>query len=104
MVRTDLPPPQIAVQAAHAVVELARSGHIPPDGEHPHLILCQVDDESALLSFAHSLRARGIRFAIWAEPDRCNESTAIAAGPVFGADRRHFRGLPLLAFPERTIP
>jgi hypothetical protein len=98
VVRQDLPLVHQAVQAAHACVEAGRSGLIPEDIEHPHLIICRVADESALRLFALSLQARGIRCALFCEPDRENQATALCTEPVFGAQRGVFRSLSLLSF------
>ena len=84
--RRDLPPAQIAVQAAHAAVEAARL-FLTPECPHPHLVLCRVSSESDLLSAADRLDRRGVRFALFREPDRDDEATALATEPL-GPDRR----------------
>lgn len=94
LVRQDLSPPQQAVQALHAVIELSRLGKLPRDGNHPHLVLLGVLSEDALLSFADQLHYADIPYAVWTEPDRNDEATALAVPP--GASRKLFRKLPLL--------
>jgi hypothetical protein len=86
LVRRDLPPTQIAVQAVHAAVEAAR--HFLPSGHpHPHLVLCRVASERDLLSAADRLERCGVRFQLFREPDRTDEATALATEPL-GPDRR----------------
>lgn len=86
LVRRDLPAAQIAVQAAHAAIEAARL-FLPPELTHPHLVLCRVATESDLLRAADRLDRAGIRFALFREPDRNNEATALATEPLC-AERR----------------
>jgi hypothetical protein len=87
LVRTDLPPGQIAVQASHAAVEAARR-FLPPDSDHPHLVLCGVPSAARLLAAADYLFRRSVRHALFREPDRDNEPTALATEPLAGDRRR----------------
>jgi hypothetical protein len=87
LVRQDLPPVQIAVQAAHAAVEAARQ-FLLPDSDHPHLVLCAVASEVRLLAAADHLFRRGVRHALFREPDRGGEATALATEPLAGERRR----------------
>ncbi len=75
-------------EATHQFSALASS--------HPHLVVCAVADEHALLEADRILRARGIRCTVFREPDLGNRPTALAAEPVAGAARRPFRRFPLL--------
>lgn len=84
--RRDLPAAQIAVQAAHAAVEAARS-FLPAEHPHPHLVLCGVSRERDLLAAADRLDRAGIRFALFREPDRNDEVTALATEPLGPARR-----------------
>ncbi|MBN9122728.1 MAG: hypothetical protein J0I06_26885 [Planctomycetes bacterium] len=86
LVRRDLPAAQIAVQAAHAAVEAARS-FLPAEQPHPHFVLCRVASERELLAAADRLERAGIRFSLFCEPDRANEATALAT-EALRADRR----------------
>ena len=95
LVRKDLSPSQIAVQAIHAAIELARS-HLSPDEEHPHLVLCGVKSELQLFNALQRLQKAGIPHKPFFEADRDDELTAVAAGPVSGEDRQHFRRYNLL--------
>lgn len=106
MVRSDLSPPQQAVQACHAVAELARRGHFPSDGEHPHLVLCSVPDVRSLTAAADRLRARipDVPLAVWHEPDLNDEPTALAVRPVSGPARRHFSRYPLCTLSQKETP
>jgi hypothetical protein len=87
LVRTDLPPGQIAVQAIHAAIEATRR-FLPPDSEHPHLVLCGVPSAERLLAVADYLFRRSVRHTLFREPDRDNEPTALAAEPLAGERRR----------------
>lgn len=79
--RRDLPAAQIAVQAAHAAAEAARH-FLPPDRDHPHLVLCRVSSGDELLRAAHRLDRLGVRFTLFREPDRGGEATALATEPL----------------------
>ena len=74
------------MQAAHAAIEAARS-FLPAEHPHPHLVLCAVSRERDLLAAADRLERAGVRFALFREPDRDNEATALATEPL-GAERR----------------
>ena len=91
--RRDLPAAQIAVQAAHAAIEAARL-FLPTD--HPHLVLCRVASERELLAAADRLERAGIRFALFREPDRNNEATALATEPLCARRRRVLARYPCL--------
>ncbi len=102
LVRRDLTFPQQAVQAAHAAIEGCRAGLIPGnhDGDvthpHPHLVLCHVGSIPGLLRAAESLRAAGIRFQLFHEPDLGGAPTALATEPLRGEARAPLRRFPLL--------
>lgn len=87
---------QQAVQAAHAVFEVARSEHISHPIPHPHFVLCGVLNESELLRHCERLQFQGVPFSRFYEPDQNNELTAIATAPVFGKARKIFSSLSLL--------
>jgi hypothetical protein len=91
LVRTDLPPPQRAVQACHAVLEARH--FISEDDDHPHLVLCGVAD---LLALQEAVATIGQDHAVFIEADIGDEPTAAAFKPVRGPDRRPFRKLKLL--------
>jgi hypothetical protein len=84
------------VQAAHAAVEAARAGLIPPGGPHPHLVLCHVGSIHGLLRAADRLEHAGVRFQIFHEPDRDGAPTALATAPLRGEARAPCRRFPLL--------
>lgn len=94
--RRDLTPAQQAVQSIHAAIESARSGLISPTIPHPHLVYCGVKNELALQGYAEKLSSAGIALSCFYEPDRNNELTAIATGPIHGDQRRLFRNLQLI--------
>ena len=95
LVRKDLTPPQQAVQACHAVIELTKRGKLNLT-EHPHLVLCGVRDEPRLIREMERLQAAGVSLTPFYEPDRGSELTAVAAGPIEGAGRRIFRRYQLI--------
>lgn len=95
MVRKDLPQSQIVVQAAHAAIESARK-FLLAKTEHPHLVVCGVENEEELLKCEKHLDAKGILATIFHEEDRNNEATALASEPVFCEQRKIFRRYRLL--------
>jgi hypothetical protein len=94
-VRQDLPPPQQAIQAAHACIEAARS-FISPADEHPHLVLLAVADELQLARVLTRLLRLDVQCKPFHEPDLGHELTALATEPVRGARRRIFRNYQCL--------
>jgi hypothetical protein len=89
------------VQSCHAVAEAARH-FLPPDHDHPHLIVCGVRDEPALVHAARRLTALGVRFRLFLEPDAGGRATALATEPVCGPARRAFRRYQLLKPPSQA--
>ena len=88
--------PQQAVQAAHAAIEAARTGLIPRDGAHPHIVLCHVPSIPALMHAAGQLNRAGVRFQLSHEPDWDGVPTALATEPLRGEARAPLRRFPLL--------
>lgn len=97
LVRKDLTPEQITVQACHAAIEAAPL--IPPDLDHPHLVVCGVNSETHLEQAAYRLEKAGIRYRPFREADIDDQLTAIATEPIFGEDRRHFKKYNCLKMP-----
>lgn len=95
-VRTDLSHSQRAVQSAHAAVEVARRGHVPPSDPVPNLVMLGIASECELLLIAESLIPLDIPFVAFREPDMGDSLTAVATAPVSHAMRRHFRRYQLL--------
>ena len=91
----DLSPGQQLVQACHASYEAAQHFSTKVD-QVPNLIACGVPDEVALLHLLDTLLNHSLMVRAFREPDRNNELTALATAPVYGAQRRLFRRLPLL--------
>jgi hypothetical protein len=83
------------VQSCHAVAEAARH-FLLPEADHPHLVVCGVKNEPALLTAAGRLAALGIRLHLFREPDAGDEATALATEPLRGAARRALRRYQLL--------
>lgn len=96
LVRGDLPPPQRSVQAIHAAVEATRLGLIPPEIQHPHLVLCKARNEHDLLKQADYLSRCGIKYALFIEPDIGNQHTALATQPISGEQRRLLKKFQLV--------
>ena len=64
--------------------------------EHPHFVLTAVKNEQKLYQWLQKIENQGLECAIWHEPDKNNELTAIAIQPVFGEQRRFFNKLQLI--------
>jgi hypothetical protein len=95
-VRQDLPPTQIEVQSVHAALEASRQ-LLPPDSEHPHVVLCGVASEARLLAAADHLFRQSVRFTLFREPDRAGEATALATEALQGERRRSLNRFRCLA-------
>jgi len=89
------------VQAIHAAVDATRF-FLSPEADHPHLVLCAVPSQQRLLAAADFLCLNNIRFALFREPDRGNEATALATEPLSGAARRALKRFHCLH--DLTIP
>lgn len=100
LVRRDLSPEQITVQSCHAAIEAASL--IPPDLEHPHLVVCGVNNETQLEQAAARLEKAEILFREFREADIGDQLTAIATQPIFGEDRRHFKKYKCLKLRNNT--
>ena len=99
LIRKDLSPQQIAVQACHASIEIARN-YITPQEEHPSVIICEIKNEEKLFSLINYLKSHNIKFKEFREPDRGNELTAIATELLFGEERIPMKRFQLLKFKE----
>jgi hypothetical protein len=84
------------VQAVHAAIEAARAGLIPPDGQHPHVVVCEVGSIDSLLRAADRLSRSNIRHRLFFDPDLGCAPTALATEPMRGSLRALFRRFPLL--------
>jgi hypothetical protein len=93
-VRRDLPIPQIAVQACHALIEARH--FLEPDQVHPHLVLCGLKKEQDLNKVALHLSSSGIRYRAYAEDDMADQLTAIATEPIVGERRLALKKYQLL--------
>lgn len=87
--RHDLSAPQIAVQSSHAAIETAR--FIAPSLEHPHLVICGVENEEKLQRILEKLRAQGIICHPFYESDLGGSLTAFATDPIPEDQKRIFR-------------
>jgi hypothetical protein len=95
LVRKDLSPGQQVVQSCHAVAEAVSAFHAL-EQEHPHLIVCEVSDETALRRALGETQQCGIACRPFFEPDLGNQLTALATEPISRARGRRFRKLRLL--------
>lgn len=89
-VRRDLPPAQIAVQAAHAAMESARE-FLPVGMEHPNLVLLGIRDQRELERALRRTQSSGFKVVPFYEADRDDELTAFATQPIFEHQRSFFR-------------
>ena len=96
-------PDQICVQVAHACIESTKNK--PYIEEHPHLVICGVDNETKLNSAVTRLESLGVRLHKFREADINDQLTAIASEIIYDTDRRHFRRYQLLKIkPEAQKP
>lgn len=103
LVRSDLSHSQQVVQTTHSCLESSRLGLIPHNIQHPHLVVCRVNDHAQLLKEAERCRYKGIRLTVFTEPDlpACQE-TAFCTEPIYGKDRRFFQRYQLLRSSEEV--
>lgn len=92
-VRQDLTRPQQAVQAAHAAIESTKRW--PYIGDHPHMVLIGVKNETKLRAALDKAKKHGILVAEFAEEDV--GMTAFATRPIIEDEERQiFRKYQLL--------
>jgi hypothetical protein len=86
-----------AVQAGHAAIAATQTFNPNPTRHpHPHLVLCAVADEVALVQAFEGLKAKGVQVLAWHEDDMGNQLTAVATAPLAGAGRKALRKYKLL--------
>ncbi len=93
--RSDIPPPHLSVQIAHAAVA-ATFAFGEPDRTHPNLVVCTVANEAELDALFNRLKEKGVRCCEWREEDMGKQLTAIATAPLRGAERKPLKRLKLL--------
>ena len=93
-----MPLPQQIVQSCHAVLEAGKS-LLPSNYLHPHLVVIGIPDERQLFQCLDRMRRLNVPFRAFHEPDRQNELTAIATGPIVGEQRQIFRRFRCLEQP-----
>lgn len=99
LLREDLPPEQLIVQAAHAALEAGFSFEKP--GETARLVLLAVPDREALAAAAQRLARHGIEHHMFFEPDFEMGHSALATRPVHRLKERHLmRAYPLFKVRE----
>jgi len=80
---------QQIVQAVHAAHDAGRFFSNYNDTVSS-VVVCKTPTEDTLLHEADKLKMRGIRIAIFHEPDRGGEATALATESLNGEHRRAF--------------
>lgn len=95
LVRTDLPWPHLAVQAIHGAIA-ATNTFGEPNKTHPNLVLCRMENESALLAAFNRLKSANVRCCAWYEPDQGDTLTAIATAPLREDQRKPLKRFRLL--------
>lgn len=96
VVRGDIPQPHLAVQIAHATLAATNTfigANLVP---HPNLIVCVVENESALADAFNRLKEAGVPVCAWTEDSMGNSLTAIATGILRGDQRKPLRKYRLL--------
>ena len=101
-VRCDMPPTQIAVQACHACIDVARTLFPHYEGV-PFLVLCGLRNEKQLVDAFDRTKNLGIECQKFSEPDLDNQVTAFATGLISGDDRRLFRKYRLLKIDTASL-
>lgn len=84
---------QQIVQASHASYEAGRYAN--PDGEIPHLVLCEADSEVTLRGEIERLEFFKIPYIIFREPDIGDQITAIATLPIPSQQQKKLAGWKL---------
>jgi hypothetical protein len=56
-----------------------------------HFCLLEAKDEDDLLKISEKLQGKNLDFTMFHEPDHDTGYTAIAAGPIYGAERKLFK-------------
>lgn len=92
LVRKDLPPEQIAVQASHAAFD---AGKRFGAGLDPHLVLCTVPGPEALEDAHDALIEQALPVCRFYEPDNGTGYSALASLAVTPKQRRAFKRYPL---------
>lgn len=94
-VRRDLSHSQQVVQAAHAAIEASKRYHLSSH-YHPSVIILGVKSETTLDNFRNYVHDMGFHYETFREPDRNNESTAVAVFPVSQDQKAMFKKFQLL--------
>ena len=79
------------MQATHAAIQAT---NLFPSSD-PNLVVLECADRNALLRANEHLKSAGIDCALFFEPDGGLGFTALATGPIRGAQRRYLRGFRL---------
>ena len=89
-IRKDIDEAYKIIQAGHALFEHALTLTEKPE-QTSHFCLLEAADEEELMNIASKLEGDEINFTAFHEPDYDTGYTAIAAGPIYGADRKKFK-------------
>jgi len=89
-IRKDLSEAYKIIQAGHALFEHAITLNDKPK-QTSHFCLLEAKDENELIQIAGKLEFKDINYTMFNEPDYATGYTAIAAGPIYDSDRKHFK-------------
>lgn len=90
ILRKDLDPAYQIIQSGHALFEHALTLKNKPN-QTSHFCLLEAKDEEELLNISDKLKGKGMDFTLFHEPDYDTGYTCLAAGPIYGEDRRLFK-------------
>jgi hypothetical protein len=90
ILRKDLDPTYQIIQSGHALFEHALTLTDKPS-QTSNFCLLEAKDEEDLMKIAGKLEQKDINLTMFHEPDYDTGYTAIAAGPIYGEDRKHFK-------------
>jgi len=88
--RKDIDSTYQIIQAGHALFEHAHTLNEKPS-DISSFCLLEAKDEDDLEKIASELEMKNINFTMFHEPDYDTGYTAIAAGPIYGNERKKFR-------------
>lgn len=99
LVRQDIALEHQMVQACHAALEAGFQFEAPH--RTSFLVLCSVADEQSLLRWRDKLEQKGIRLALFYEPDNAMGYSALATQALTCSNKRKaLKSLPLLKTPS----
>ena len=100
VVRTDIPPENQLVQAAHACHHAGSDFGAPPD---TYMVVLGVPDEQGVLKAAKMLDEVGISYHLFQEDDYPEGQNALCTEPISKGKRLYFTGYELLEFGQSAM-